>query len=195
MVVVGGLVVSSAPATEPITATEAKLFARISTTADDALVTDLITAARVYAEPILNRTFVDTTFVWTLDAFPAGGRPLLFPRPPLSAVTSITYVDSDGTTQTWSSSLYDTDTATLVGRVLPAFGQSYPATRAQMNAVTVTYVAGDGAIGVQREDVKLLMKVLVAESYEKRLLTTDRRVYLNEQADSLMWELSIPNAA
>ena len=191
----GGLVVTVAPTDNPITVAEAKAFARIDTAADDTLVTDLITAARVYAEPILNRTFVDTTYEWTLDRFPFDGRALLLPRPPLASITSITYVDTAGTTQTWSDTKYDFDVASLVGRVLPSFGESYPATRWQMNAVKVTFIGGNGSQAAQREDVKLLMKILVTETYVKRLWTTDRRVHLNEQAENLMAELSVISAA
>ena len=191
----GGLVVTVSPTDNPITLVEAKAFAKIETTADDTLVTDLITAARVYAEPILNRTFVDTTYEWTLDRFPFDGRALLLPRPPLASITSITYVDTAGTTQTWSDTKYDFDVASLVGRVLPSFGESYPATRWQMNAVKVTFIGGNGSQAAQREDVKLLMKILVTETYVKRLWTTDRRVHLNEQAENLMAELSVISAA
>ena len=187
----GGLVVKTAPAADPITLTEAKAFARIDTSADDTLVTDLITAARVYAEAILNRTFVDTTYTWTLDCFPPDGGPLLFPRPALSAVTTIKYIDTAGVQQTWSSSLYDVDTASLIGRVLPSFGQSYPAARLQMNAIETEYVGGDGNQAAQLEDTKLLMKILVAESYEKRLHSTDRRVHLNQAAEALLWEMRV----
>ncbi len=187
----GGLVVKTAPADDPITLTEAKAFARIDTSADDTLVTDLITAARVYAEAILNRTFVKTTYTWTLDCWPVNGGPMLFPRPALSSVTSIKYIDTAGVQQTWSSSLYDVDSATLIGRVLPSFGQSYPAFRLQMNAIETEYVGGDGNQGEQLEDTKLLMKILVAESYEKRLHSTDRRVHLNQAAEALLWEMRV----
>ena len=188
-----GLVVTSSPATEPITLTEAKLFAKVDTAADDALITALIKAAREYAEPILDRTFVTTTYAWTLDGFPSDSA-LRFPRPPLLSVVDVTYIDSAGDSQTWASGDYDVDTASLVGRLLPAYGQVYPATRAQMNAVTVNFTAGDGAYAGQREDVKLLMKILVTESYLKRRYADDRRVVVNELAGSLFVALQIPSA-
>ncbi len=187
----GGLVVKTAPAADPITLAEAKAFARIDTSADDALITDLISAARFYAEPILNRTFVNTTYTWTLDCFPPDGGPLLFPRPPLLSVTTIKYVDTSGAQQTWDSSKYDLDTASLVGRVLPSFGESYPAARLQMNSIETEYIAGYGAYIAQIDDAKLLIKILVAESYEKRLHSTDRRVHLNNAAEALLWELRV----
>lgn len=190
-----GLVVTTPPATDPITLVEGKAFARVDTSADDPLITALITSARVYAEPILDRTFVTTAYDLTLDAFPSDGGAICFPRSPLASVVSVTYIDSAGDSQTWADSKYDVDTASLVGRLSPAFGQSYPATRPQMNAVTVNFTAGDGNQAAQREDVKLLMKILVAESYEKRLLTGESKIFVNELAESLFWGLRVLSAA
>ncbi len=190
-----GLVVVTPPASDPITLAEAKLFARVSTSADDTLITGLITAARRYAEPILDRTFVTTIYDLTMDAFPLGSGAILFPRSPLTAVGSVKYIDSEGVEQTWDAGEYDIDTASLVGRLVPAFSEVYPPTRVDINAVTVRFTAGNGALSEQREDIKLLVKILVAESYEKRLLTGDTRIFVNDLADSLMWSLRILKAA
>ena len=190
-----GLIRTVEPVAEAITTAEAKAFSRIDTAADDTLVGTLITACRQYIEPILNRTFVTTTWELTLDGFPRGLTPICLPQPPLVSVGSIVYVDTAGASQTWNSSLYDTDIKTLVGRVAPSFGESYPATRAEQNAVVILFDAGDGNQAAQREDVKLLLKQLVAETYEKRMRSTDRRVYMNDMADALIWELRILKAA
>ena len=67
------------------------------------------------------------------------------PRPPLQSVTSITYVDDAGDTQTLSSSLYQVDTKSQPGRIIPAYGESWPTVRSNtLNAVTVNFVAGYG---------------------------------------------------
>ena len=50
-----GLSLVVAPATEPVTLAEAKLFAKASGTTDDTLITDLIVGARKLAEEWLNR--------------------------------------------------------------------------------------------------------------------------------------------
>lgn len=189
----GGLVVTTDPVEEPITSVEAKAFARIDTAADDTLVATLIKAARKYAEPILNRTMVTTTYTWTLDRFPCF-ETLRLPMGPLISITSINYVDTDGATQTWSDTKYDTDVATLVGRVRPSYGEVYPSTREQMNAVTIVFVAGEGDQAEQSDDMKLLIMCIVAGNYEKRLPVGQRREYLNEQIDSLFWKLSVVEA-
>lgn len=190
-----GLVRTVEPATEPITVAKAKEFARIDTAADDDLVAEVITACREYIEPILNRTFVTTTWELTLDEFPRGRNPICLPQSPLVSIGSITFVPAaGGVVETWSSSLYDTDTKSLVGRVAPAFGESYPAAQRVQNAVVVTFDAGDGNQAAQRGDVKLLMKQLFATNYDIRHRTTDRRVVLNDMADALVWELRVPTA-
>lgn len=60
----------AAPATEPITLEEAKLHLRVDTTDDDALITGLISAARVAAENICRRAFVTQQWELVIDSFP-----------------------------------------------------------------------------------------------------------------------------
>ena len=69
-------------------------------------------------------------------------------KTPLRSVTSITYVDDDGATQTLSSAIYqpvgvwsETNQTKVSGIVL-AYDQDWPSIRLQKEAVTVTYVAG-----------------------------------------------------
>lgn len=66
------------------------------------------------------------------------------PRPPLQAVTAVTYVDQTGVTQTLSPSVYQVDTQQEPGRLAPAYQQVWPTTRVQMGAVQVTFLAGYG---------------------------------------------------
>lgn len=132
-----------APSVEPVTTTEAKLHCRVDYDADDTLFAAWITAAREYAETYQRRALITQTFEMALPCFPCGE--IVIPRPPLQSISSITYVDQDGTTQTWDSSKYQVDTKGLVGRVKPAYNESYPSTRPDTyNAVTITFVAGWG---------------------------------------------------
>ena len=52
--------IAEAPASEPLLLEEIKVFLKVDTTADDALITSLISSARVYAEKIPEQEAVDT---------------------------------------------------------------------------------------------------------------------------------------
>lgn len=136
-----GLVLVTAPVVEPVTLTEAKDHMRVDASTDDALIEALILAARERVETFTGRALVTQTWDWTLDCF----EPILIvPKPPLVSVTSITYVDSDGASQTLASTVYQVDIKTQPARIVEAYGQTWPTTREQLNAVTIRFVAGYG---------------------------------------------------
>ena len=129
------LEIVTAPASEPITISDVKCHARVDTEDEDLLISQMIKAARISLERIMNRTFVNTTFDYFLDHFPAV---ILLPRAPLNSVTSITYLDSNGDSQTLASTEYSTDLKSEPGRIIPAPTKSWPTTEAnQLNTVTV----------------------------------------------------------
>ena len=138
------LTVSSEPAIEPVTVDEAKRNADEDDNHRDSDFSQWITEARRLLEKESRRSLITQTRVLKLDAFPACDAIELH-APPLQSVTSISYVDANGDTQTWASSNYDVDTNRTPGVVLLGYDKSYPTTRAQRNAVTVTYVAGYGS--------------------------------------------------
>lgn len=132
----------TAPTVEPVTLAEAKLHLRVDHADEDSHIRSLIIAAREHAQNATSRAFVGQTWRLSMDCFPDVIRT---PRPPLTSVTSIAYTDTAGASQTLSASAYTVDTYSEPGRIVPAFGQSWPATRDIPNAVIVTYVAGYGA--------------------------------------------------
>jgi len=132
---------TSPPSYEPITLEEAKRHLRVTHNDDDTLIGALIAAARDKAQTIQDRQLVTATWVLKMDAFPSGDE-IRVPLPPLQSVTSITYTDTDGVSQTMSSGDYDVDTASEPGRIALSYGASWPSTRTEIDAVTVTYVAG-----------------------------------------------------
>lgn len=135
-----GLKIITAPASEPVSLSEAKSHLRVDHADEDALISALITAAREECEHLLERAVAQQTLALVLDSFPAGG--IQLPRPPVVSVTSVEYVDQDGVTQTMSSADYLLDDAQQPSWLLLAYGEEWPQTRDQANAVTVTYVAG-----------------------------------------------------
>lgn len=109
---------------------------------------------------------------WPAD-YQVGTDFLDIPRAPLGSITSITYVDLTGTTQTWDPSQYDVDAPVgprgQRGRVAPKYGIAWPAARYQMNAIVVRFVAGYGATAdaVPRQ-LKRAMFLIIGEMFENR---------------------------
>ncbi len=163
----------TAPTVEPVTLPEAKAQLYVTDTADDMLITSKIKAARWLVEKYLNRALVQQTWKLQLDAFPAIIR---LARPPLNSISSIQYVDTDGTTQSLDTSKYQVDNISEPARIVPAYGETWPNTRGQIGAVTVTYVAGYDGDGASPEDltanipqtIKDAILLLVTELYENR---------------------------
>lgn len=158
------------PALEPITLVEAKAHLRVDDTTEDDYITALITAARMHCESLTERQFNTATYVLRLDEFPIRCTDVVrLPRPNLIAVSGITYTDSDGTTQTLSSTLYQVDAASLPGRLMPAYGQVWPVTRPDLNAVAITYTAGYGATAALVPlPIRHAIKLLVSHMFENR---------------------------
>lgn len=161
-----GLVVTAAPSVEPVTLDEAKTYIGVRGSSKDDDIRRQIKAVRLRVEDYLGRKLIHTTMRQSMDAWPTGGlfRP---PYSPLSSVSSITYVDGDGDTQTWSSSNYDVDTDMEPGRIAPAYGVTLPTLRGDIAGVKLTYVVGygDSASDVPDGIRDAILKML-RESYD-----------------------------
>ena len=158
----------TAPAAEPVSASEAKAHLRVDTTADDTYIGTLITVARQNVESHLRRSLINQTWEVVLDAFPAGV--IRLPKPPLASVTSIKYTDDEGNESTYSSANYVVDTDTEPGRVVLKSGQTWPAvTLAAANGVRVRYVAGYGAAGSNvPQAIRQAILLVIGSLYENR---------------------------
>jgi len=141
-----------------------------NTTADPELVS-WITAARQYAETFTHRSLITSTWDLKLDHFPSGD--IWLPRAPLVSVTSVTYIDTAGATQTWAlSGNYSVDAPAGPeagpGRVIPAYGVTYPSTYGVPNAVTVRFVAGYGAASAVPAGIKAACKLMIGHWWSQR---------------------------
>lgn len=131
------------PTVEPLTLEEARTHLRIEPFGsppehpDDAYISSLITVAREFCEQYLERSLATQTIQLLADEFYP---PIRLINAPIQVIDSVTYVDVDGVTQTLSNSIYELDS--YGNRVRLKYGQSYPATRIQEDAITVTYTAG-----------------------------------------------------
>ena len=148
---------------------------------------DVIQAARNAAEGfldgacgVLGRALLTQTWKLHLDGFPCGGRyapgkgyvdkgAILLPLPPLQSVSSITYVDTAGATQTLAGSVYQVVNRQRVrSMIVEAYGQSWPSTRDVPQSVTVQFVAGYGAASDVPEDIKRVIRAMVVDFYDNR---------------------------
>lgn len=166
----------TAPKVEPLTLAEAKSHLRVDDSIhdEDGLIEGLIVAAREYAETFTHRALITQTWDLKLDEFPCWqtSEPIVLPLPPVQSVTSVSYIDTTGTTQTWATTYYDTDFPTgphaCAARIQPAYQQIYPVTRAVPNAVTVRFVAGYGAASTVPAPIKAAMKLLIGNWWLNR---------------------------
>ena len=157
----------TAPTLAAVTLAEAKAHCRVDTTDDDTLITAMITSATAAAEQILGRALLTQTWEITLDAFPEA---VELTRVPAQSVTSITYVDTAGATQTLDSSAYSLDASDDYGfaYVVPAYDTEWPDTRDEINAVKVRYVAGYAAAADIPQAIKHWILIRVATMYDDR---------------------------
>lgn len=173
-----GSSVAAAPSDdEPITLAEAKLHLREDGTEQDTLISSLIITAREWLETRTKRCIKSDSLFLELDEFPARKKAdstidytIYVPRPPLVSVTSITYVDTSGATQTMAASDYQVDADSTPGRIFRAYGTEWPDVRPDTpGAVRVNYEAGYTTVP---EAVKTILKLMVGHLYANRELVT-----------------------
>lgn len=163
------LTVVTAPAVEPVSLAEGKLHLRVDISTDDDLITAMIQAAREVVEGISRRALITQVWKLILDEFPEEDE-IVIPLPPLQSVTSITYKDRDGNESTFSSGDYIVNTDTEPGKVVLAYGSSWPSTTLYpTGAITVQFTAGFGDASTDvPEKYRQAMMLLLGHFYENR---------------------------
>mgnify|MGYP001382841310 CR=1 FL=1 len=181
------------PALEPVTLTEAKAWLRVDGEEEDVLILGLIQAARSYVEDFTRRALVSQTWALALDRFPCT-REITLPRPPLVSVSSVEYIDSDGATQTLSADDYHVDARSEPGRVVLRATSSWPAVDCQPNAVVVTYVAGYGTPSQVPQGIKTAIRWMIGHWFRHRAHVNIGNIVnqIPDTTDSLLWQFRVP---
>lgn len=128
------------------------------------------------ASGILGRALISQTWELRLYDFPICPDPIhgdyrvSIPLPPLQSVSSITYIDTDGVTQTLATGKYTTVAGgSQKAAVVPAYGESWPSTRDMPDAVTITFVAGYGDTESDvPASIKSAILLMVGDLYDHR---------------------------
>ena len=156
------------PAFEPLTLAEAKQHLRVEVADDDALITSLVAAARQYIEGRTGRILCSRAYLVELGGFLRDGQDIVLPVSPVSAVSSVSYFDSNGATQTLTAGNRLALHLHPPRVRLPVSSSVWPETITVEDAVTVSLTAGYTSIGAVPETAKHAVRLLIGHWYENR---------------------------
>jgi len=158
----------TAPTAEPLQVSEVRRHLALDDSYYDDYLSGLIEVTRAKVQAHTHRQLVSATYDVKLDSLPAGQQTLALPFGSLQSVTSITYTDTAGASQTFSSDDYDVSTAREPGTIRPAYSKTWPAARVQQEAATLRFVCGYGAAGAVPQAIKQAMLLLIGHYFNNR---------------------------
>ena len=169
------ITLTTAPAVEPVSATEVKKHLRLVTTTaeaaayttEDDLLNRLITAARTQAEQETGRKFITQTMTMYLDRWP-DERFIKVPYPTLqSAVVTYRLSDDDDYDETLTTA--DVDIVSEPGRIVLQPNESWPSgTLYTDKPIKITFVCGYGLAVAVPENIKSAILLKISDLYENR---------------------------
>lgn len=159
-----------------VSVSECKDWSRVDLSDDDVLIGALRTAAINYVENVTKLKMLRTTLTVRYNQVPTWNS-LELPFGPFyydeASDLTITYTDTNGSSQTFAATNYVTPAS---GTFIPVIGlkqgKEWPTLAEQNAAIQVEYKAGIGVAspisGIEVEPLKLAVKMLVAHWYEHR---------------------------
>lgn len=172
---------------------------------DDAWLSGVgIPAARQYCEEWLKRAIAPQVIELALDAFPGarlnGGRGataldyatynypsadsvIELPMAPVTALTTVKYLDGDGVERTMDAAGYTFDDYSAPPRVVLAANTAWPTTKVAANAVKVRYTAGydlpadSPQTNPLPHPIRAAMLLVLSDLFEHRGMTMERQAY------------------
>jgi len=158
--------VITAASTFPVSLTEAKSHLKVDTSADDTYITSIIKAATQLSEEYTNRFFIDTVIEQTCSSF--ADLQTLF-KSKVSAVSSVKYYDSDNSSQTLDSAIYDVQLNYEPAQIQLADNQNFPSITKRNDAVVARYTVGYGSAASDvPEIIKQAILLTIGNFYQNR---------------------------
>lgn len=105
----------------PITLSEAKLFLKIDTTADDSIITNIIEQVVMFAEAHTSRELRPNQWYGLTEEFDS-----VLTKNPVSQIAQIDYVDTNGSVSIVPLSTYQLKKNVLDSKVILAYGMTWP---------------------------------------------------------------------
>ena len=179
-----GLMLLTPPAVEPVGLNEAKAYLGVLDSAEDNLISNLITAARQAVEQYCGRVLISQSWRLTLDTWPqeaivngglrddvallaanhrlgGGVVEIQLPKPPLQAVLAIRVYSAAGLAATIPASNFVVDGAATPGRVVMTSGASLPVIGQTARGLEIDFTAGYGATA---NDVPAVLRQAVLQA-------------------------------
>ena len=159
-------ILMNGPAIEPVTLAEAKTWLRVDDSAEDDLISALITSARLVLEAASRTLFIEQTWRLVYDSWPSGGI-LPIPLAPLRTLDALRVFDANNVAQNVPAADYVLDSAPMAARIY--FVAAPPPPARPVAGIEAQLTLGYGA---SAEDVpaplRQAIKMLAARWYENR---------------------------
>ncbi|MEM9085308.1 MAG: hypothetical protein AAGB23_05245 [Pseudomonadota bacterium] len=156
-----GITVTTPATTFPVTVLEVKEQSRITSSSEDIWVERAIKAATAFCENHTARSFSAKSLRLTLDEFTDS---IMLPRGPVTSVTQIRYLDTEGATQIVPETDYTVDLSNFTSWIVRDTDATWPTILDRVNAVWVDYDVGVSP----DEEVRHAILLLAAHWFDDR---------------------------
>jgi uncharacterized phiE125 gp8 family phage protein len=153
----------TAPASTPISLTEAKAHLVVDHADDDTLITSYIEQAVDFCEKYTGRKLITQTWCYYFDCFDAE---IVINETPIQSITSVKYQDSSDVEQTVTGTDYYT--SILGNRIRIEAVNSWPSTFDKYDAVKVEIVQGYADADSVPDAIKTAIYLIVGHLYRNR---------------------------
>ena len=162
----------TAPASTPISLSEAKDHLRVTHSDEDGLIAGLIAAAVAQVDALgsLGRAMVTQTWAQYVPQSPGWVR---LEMGPFIALVSVEYYDAAGVLQTADLSGFETWLQDDFVICKPKQGFDWPTADTRPDAIKITYSAGYGAGSDVPTNIRHALLLMVAHWYENRSATSE----------------------
>lgn len=182
--------ITSEPTSEPVTLTELKSHLRVDSSLDDTELGDKLSEARKSIEQMTNRAFFTQTRTLSFSHFDYRTDRIYLPGAPVASISSVTYIDLNGSQQTWSSSEY-TLVAGEPSYLQLAYNENWPDHRGTRDRIIITYVCGKDDVADIDVRVSAACKLHVELNYDREELRDKGADRIQVALDSLVNQLRI----
>jgi uncharacterized phiE125 gp8 family phage protein len=161
------LVLTSAPAVEPVSLAEAKAHLRVDLADDDALIANLITTARLQIEAAFGLALITQSWSYRFDRWPDSAA-LVLPIRPVQSVATVKLTAADGSVTTLAADRYLVDGPSVPPRLV-ATAPPWPQPGLAAQGVEIAFTAGYGNVAANvPAPIRQAVLLLTAHWYEHR---------------------------